>query len=93
MTINQDNWNYTYYKSSKLKAFISLSGDTRDDEVQILYSVTVTDQDDNERFQASFETLEAAVLKANEQYGHWEFVDMEQGKSGDDGGCGSCAAH
>ncbi|TNE99415.1 MAG: hypothetical protein EP326_08195 [Deltaproteobacteria bacterium] len=93
MAINQENWNFTYYKSSKLKAFISLSGENRGDEVQILYTLTVTDEDDNEKFQAGFESLPQAVTKINSQYGHWEFVDLEQGKSSDDGGCGSCAAH
>lgn len=93
MAINTENWNYSYYKSSKLKAFVSLSGDSKDDEVLLFYTVTVTDEDDNEKFQAKFMELQKAVSRVNEQYGHWEFVDMEAGKESDDGGCGSCAAH
>lgn len=93
MAINNENWNYTYYKSSKLKAFISLSGEAEADDVVLFYTLTVTDEDDIEKFQTRFESVEKAVEAANGKYGHWEFVDMEKGKASDDGGCGSCAAH
>ena len=93
MAINQKNWNYTYYKSSKLQAFVSLSGDTQDEKVTLFYTLTVTDEDDIEKFQESFDTLERALEAANSKYEHWEFVDMEKGKASEDGGCGSCAAH
>ena len=59
----------------------------------LIYTLTVTDEDDIEKFQARFESVDKAVEAANGKYGHWEFVDMEKVKSSDDGGCGSCAAH
>ncbi|MCO4795270.1 MAG: hypothetical protein KC493_16245 [Bacteriovoracaceae bacterium] len=94
MKVNQENWNYAFYKSSKLKAFISLVGEEKEGETQLLYTVTVTDPDDNEKFQVDFSELDSALLKLNDQYGHWSFINLEKGEDKDSGdGCGSCAAH
>lgn len=95
MKINTENWNFCYYKSLKLKAFLSLGGEPSplEDEAQLFFMITVTDPDDREMYQGAYPRLEEALSTLNERYGHWEFVSMEGNVREDDGGCGTCAAH
>ena len=88
--MNMDNWTHCFYKTQKLKAFISLGGIPRNQDT-LLYFVTVTDFSNKEVFQKPFEELNDAVFFIKNRYGHWEFEDMNKKSEG--GGCGSCAAH
>lgn len=89
--VDAENWTFSGYKSTDLLAFIHLGAEPRGDQAQILYLVTVLNQDEEEVFQMEFLTLPEAIDSINGRYHHWEFVDRTQRL--DDGGCGSCSAH
>lgn len=88
--LTHENWTYCHYKSSQLKAFISLGGELSED-VQLLYMVTLTDHDHNELYQSTHKALDNALADINSRYQSWDFVDAEAGPSGE--GCTSCEAH
>ncbi|MBT3584179.1 MAG: hypothetical protein HN509_04695 [Halobacteriovoraceae bacterium] len=79
-----DNWTFCHFKSLQLKAFICIGGEPDTDHP--IYSVTTTDEDEQEFFQKDFDQLQSAVEFINGRYGAWEFVDA-QNKSG----CDSCS--
>ncbi len=85
--ITSENWTHTYFKSLKLKAFISFGGD-HEQEGTFLYYVTCTDHDHQEIFQTSHSLLEEALALINEKYGHWPYEDALNKD-----GCSSCGAH
>jgi hypothetical protein len=94
--INTQNWTFSQYKSSKIRAFISLGGEVGpNEEFQELYLVTTTDEEfTKEFFQKPFRELEKAMEFINNRYGHWDFLNLEKApKSSSDSGCSSCAAH
>ena len=92
MTITKMNWSTSHYFASPLRAFISLgAAPDKDNQTQIEYNVTVTDTDFIEQHQDIFQTLEEAITKINENFGHWKMIDANEKTSGD--GCSSCAAH
>ena len=95
-TVNSENWSFSQYKSSRIRAFISLGGEPGDEnDFQELYLVTTTNEDyTKEFFQKPFYILENALQFLNSRYGHWEFLDLKITPNGTDtGGCGDCAAH
>ncbi len=90
--ITSDNWTFTSFKDSDLQAFIHLGAEpslTNEDEVNVLYLVTVLKNEEEELFQWEFPELHLAINSINKKYGHWEIRDRSQGS----GGCGSCEAH
>ena len=88
--INRDNWNFCYYASAELKGLVSLNGrPTRDDQVQIFYSVTVSDGEDRDIYQKDFDGLSEACRFLNERYAHWKFIDPSRGVEGK---CSTCVA-
>jgi len=92
MKITEQNWTSTHYTCEPLRAFVSLgAAPAANNDVELLYLVTVTDKDYCEVFQSTHHALDEALKILNEKYGHWEAVDAAQKGSGD--GCSSCAAH
>ncbi|MCR9204394.1 MAG: hypothetical protein NXH75_07450 [Halobacteriovoraceae bacterium] len=91
--INAENWTYSGYKSSNLLAFIHLGAEPTvgEDEVQLLYLVTVLKELEEEVFQMEHPSLPQALDDINRRYRHWDFVDRT--KRLDEGGCGTCEAH
>jgi len=89
-TIDLNNWNYCHYETSRLRAFISQGGipGTREDEVQQIYFLTVSDPDFKEIYQEEFFQLQEAVTILNSRYKHWKFIDRAVQE-----GCSSCQAH
>ena len=90
--ITSDNWTFTSFTDSDLQAFIHLGAEPSlndEEEVNILYLVTVLKNDEEEIFQWEFPQLHQAITSINEKYGHWQIKDRSQGS----GGCGSCEAH
>jgi len=87
--ITFENWTFVHYKTKSLKAFISLGASPKTEEIQ--YFVTVTDEDNQEVFQNSFESIEESLDTVNKRYGHWEIFDFENPPESD--GCSSCSAH
>ena len=92
MTISKINWSTSHYFASPLRAFISLgAAPGENNETIIEYNVTVTDSDFIEQSQETYQSLEEALKKINEKYGHWKMIDANEKTAGD--GCSSCAAH
>jgi hypothetical protein len=90
--INADNWTYTHYKATDMKAFISFgaSADILDDS--FIYMTTILDSENNEIFQKDFSTVDDACHFINNKYSNlWDFVDARSTKK--EGGCSSCTAH
>ena len=88
--ITDENWTSSYYKSPKLRAFISLGGDPRLGEDPTIYILSLTDHEYKEVFSQDLRDLSSAVAEINRRYSHWEFVDSSKSE---EGGCGSCQAH
>lgn len=96
MEINETNWNYTYFSSSPLKAFVSLGADAIENEMgvvetKVFYFLTVSEGDYGEIFQSAHVTLDEALEQLNTKYGHWELKEATGKSDGD--GCSTCAAH
>ncbi|EQC49117.1 hypothetical protein M899_0701 [Bacteriovorax sp. BSW11_IV] len=89
--INSTNWNYCHFKSAKLKAQITFGADWIDNTCHELYFITVTDHDEVEVFQESYQDFKNAQEELHKRYGHWEFVDLSKAAKAE--GCDSCAAH
>lgn len=91
---HQLNWSTSFFKSAKLKAFISFVAVPAGDDVKSLYALTVSDHDNLEIYQEDYSELSKALEALNSRYKHWEFVEMGQSnKSAHGDGCSSCAAH
>jgi hypothetical protein len=91
---HQLNWSTSFYKTPKLKAFISFAAIPDQDTVKSFYAVTISDHDNLEIYQEDYSDLARALDILNERYKHWEFVEMGQAnKSAHGDGCSSCAAH
>ncbi|MBH47798.1 MAG: hypothetical protein CME71_06470 [Halobacteriovorax sp.] len=88
MAISPLNWNTNTYKSSNLKAFISIGASPSDPE-EVLYLVNLTDDEHREYFQEEFSSLDQACSFINERWGDWEQSDLANSGSG----CGTCEAH
>jgi hypothetical protein len=93
MRINQENWNYSFFKQNQHKAFISFCAQPIEntEEISVQYAITVTDSDDNEIFQQNYHELKDAVEQINERYQNWDFFNLAERSDGD--GCGTCSAH
>lgn len=89
--IHSTNWNYCHFKSTKAKAQITYGAHWVDDQAKELYFITVTDFDEVELFQETFDSFEQAQAELHKRYGHWEFVDLTKVVKGE--GCDSCSAH
>jgi hypothetical protein len=87
--VSIDNWTFTHFISQDLKAFIALGGEMKQDQVEILYNVTVLGDENKEVFVKSFQELEQAILFINQRYGHWSTLDGRVAAQG----CGTCSAH
>ena len=91
--ITNTNWNYSFYKTKRFKAFIALCGVPFEDSTKTVYSVTVTEEEDNkEVIQKDLDSVEEATALINDKYGHWEFVDGAH-NTGSSTGCSTCSAH
>lgn len=91
--ITSDNWTFTHFSSADLQAFIHLGAEPaihEDDEITILYLVSVLKNQEEELFQWEYKELHDAITAINEKYGQWELTDRSQGSGG---GCGTCEAH
>lgn len=89
---NLENWGTSSYSNENIKAFISLAGALSESEnTNIIYAVTVLENDEVEVFQKDFTELTQAIEFTNNRYGHWDFSDQGLKKSG--GGCSDCSAH
>lgn len=88
MSITPMNWNTSIYKSLNLKAFISIGADPESPE-QILYMVSLTDDEHREYFQEEFLQLDDACSFINQRWGDWDETDLAASGSG----CGTCEAH
>ncbi len=94
--ITQENWSYSYYNMLELRAFISLAGEPDSlfpDQVNYIYTATITNQEHKEIFQASHSSLELAIEQINTKHSHWNFENPLVKTSVADEGCGSCSAH
>lgn len=89
--ITSTNWNYCHFKSAKVKAQITYGAQWLEEQAKELYYITVTDFDDVEVFQETFESFARAQVEIHQRYGHWEFVDLTKVAKGE--GCDSCSAH
>lgn len=91
--ITEDNWNYCNYKSENLKAIISFGADPEDEKMDLLYFVTLLDEENNEIHQKKFTILKDAVDNINTKYHDlWDFEDLGN-KNSSGGGCSTCVAH
>lgn len=87
MAVTPLNWNTTFYKSSNLKAFVSV-GANPENPNEVLYLVSLTDEEHREYFQQEFKQLDEACSFINQRWGEWEASDLANSS-----GCGTCAAH
>lgn len=90
--ITPENWNYTYYTRGDLRACITIAAEPNKD---IEYMLTLLDPKNNEVHQGAHKDLNEATQNINLEYGHWDFVDLEQEnkKNTNSSGCSSCQAH
>lgn len=90
-SITPQNWTACRYESGDYRAFISFGADPESLELgRYLYFVTVTEGEDKEVFQETFESLSRACENINQKYAaKWTFLDQSAPKSG----CSSCVAH
>ena len=94
MNMTKDNWNYCFYKTKDLKAFISLGAmpdHQNEDKAQLVHCVTLSDFSHKELYQEEFEQLDDAVKFIKKKYGHWEFENPLVPK--ESSGCTDCSAH
>lgn len=90
--VTPENWTHTQYVLDNLRAIISF-GASWDRPNDLLYYVTLLDQDDQEIFQQQFEDLASACDYINQRYqNEWPIVDL-MAPSKKEGGCASCVAH
>ena len=90
--VTEENWTHCGYISTKAQALITMGSEPS--QCQIIYYLTLLDNDYKELFQQEFASLAEAVSVLNDRYCHWQFVDREQENVREDGdGCGSCQAH
>ncbi|MAX65413.1 MAG: hypothetical protein QF441_16375 [Bacteriovoracaceae bacterium] len=90
---NQFNWNTAQYISEKYKAIIGLAASPQTAN-ELIYVVTVIDQNHNEVFTKDFNTLELACTYINNKYADlWEFKDLSVAPANSEGGCSTCVAH
>lgn len=94
--VTKDNWSHTHYSFENLRALITF-GANWDDKLgkssDLLYFVTVIDEDDHEVFQKQFQILNDACDYINNRYqNEWPIVDLANLKN-KEGGCASCVAH
>ena len=87
--ITPRNWSYCGLRTRQLRAFVGMGAVPGQDSPDIIYCVTVGNEDFQEIHQRDFDTLEQALAFINARYGEWEFYDLRQSE----GGCGSCSAH
>lgn len=91
--ITADNWTFMAYQSKNLSAILSLGATPGENgQADLLYYMTVMDEDGNDLYQEDFTDLPQAILKINTKYSHWSLVDRQENNSSG-GGCGDCAAH
>ena len=92
--IDKENWNYTFYQTDKLKAFISLGAEPTEntDECTFMYFLTVTNIDDQEVFQQKYTSLQDSLRNINDRYSSWTLASKSN-KSDQSDGCSSCNAH
>ncbi|MCY4523923.1 MAG: hypothetical protein OXB84_04210 [Halobacteriovoraceae bacterium] len=94
MEITTENWNYCFYKTKDLKAFISLGAipeDHPDKDDLLVYHVTLSDLSHKEIYQKEFILLDDAIGFIQKKYGNWEFQNLQIQKT--DSGCEDCGAH
>lgn len=88
--VNLKNWNFAQYRLDNLMCMVSFGAEpTESEEFQMQYFVTVLEDEQVEKFQKKFDSLNLACAYINEQYGDWEFKDLSVKGSG----CSSCSAH
>ena len=88
--INESNWTFCHYLNGENKAFVSIGAEPAiNNDVSVVYMVTLTDADHQEIFQSSHPGLLDAVAEINRKYGHWPFQNGLNQKSE---GCTDCAA-
>lgn len=91
--VTPDNWSHTHYQFENLRAIISF-GANWDESDELIYFVTVLDEDDQEVFQEQFQTLSEACEYINNRYqNEWPIIDLLNPKNSKEGGCASCVAH
>ena len=87
-----DNWNHCQYRHENQFAIISLSADPDSLNGDLMYCITVLDDEHNEIFQSQHPTLMEACQKINNNYADiWDFKDLSQNQN--TGGCSTCQAH
>ena len=90
--VTTDNWTHTQYVLDNLRALISL-GASWEKPAELIYLVTLLDENDQEVFQQEFKTLESACDYINKRYqDEWPIVDL-MAPASKEGGCASCVAH
>lgn len=89
---SNENFLYSYYTNSSLKAIISLCASPQPkDGPLFFYSLALIDEQNNEIKTKDFQKLEEACDYANKKYSpFWSFEDKSQASAG---GCDSCSAH
>lgn len=84
-----DNWNHVQYINENQRALVSIGADLKGD---LLYFVTVIDENDQVLYQSEHKTVEKACFHINDKYQEfWDFSNLATAGTG--GGCGSCNAH
>lgn len=88
--INLNNWNYCFYTINDQKSFISMAASppVNNDEVNIFYTITISNIEGKDIYQSEYPTLDAAVTQINNKYTHWDFNDPLISDSSS--GCSSC---
>lgn len=88
--VNLKNWTYSRYHKGEFMALITFGADPESiKEDRLEYYVTVLENEINETFQETFNTLADACMFLNANYGDWAFEDQTAAKTG----CSTCAAH
>lgn len=91
--ITEENWTFCGFKANELLAVISLGAkpSSSGTETDLLYYLTVMDNDGKDVFQQEYSSLSLAIDTINAKYSHWSFQDRAGVSTGS--GCGDCAAH
>lgn len=82
--ITSENWTYLYYNKSKLKAYISVGADAKDNSSDFIltYFVTVTDEYGVDSSQVPFPDLPKAVENLHQRFANWTLIDSRKSSGG-----------
>jgi hypothetical protein len=88
--LTSSNYMTAQFKNSGLTAKIGVGASTENAQ-EMIYTVSITDQDYVEYFSLDFMHVEDAIDYCCQRFVDWEFLDLEE--KNNSGSCSSCVAH